>query len=136
MRLIGEHPQSLPSLSCVSRNEHHRSWQKTLHARMTGADLLHNFRGLRGIPVSPVKAAVSHCIFLRQLQKGVLQQCEEVNQERKSSEFQKIREPTQTRGKGNFQDDGEGKLLNNDCEVGVDSTKKFRLERNLDAPGG
>lgn len=31
---------------------------------MTGADLLHNFRGLRGIPVSPVKAAVSHCIFL------------------------------------------------------------------------
>ena len=45
--------------------------------------------------------------------------------ERRSSELQKMGEPKQERSKGNFQDDGEGKLQNDSCETDLEI--KFKL---------
>lgn len=73
-----------------------------------------------------LKNFTSQVPFLRQLLKDVCHQCEEVNQERRSNELQKTGEPTQERSKGNFQDDGEGKLQNDSCEAGLEIIK-FKL---------
>ena len=56
----------------------------------------------------------------------MLHQREEVNQERRT-ELQKTGELTQEGNKGNFQDDGEGNLQNDNCEAGLEITK-LKLE--------